>query len=815
MAAWFQDFRFALRVLGKNPGFAAVAVLTLALGIGATTAIFSVVYGALLNPFPYADSRRLTVLVSYNKAEGGNAEWKWVSAAEYLDYQEQNHVFDDVIGATAEQVQLTGTDVPELLRAVWVTTNTFRVLGVRPLIGRPIIAEDGRQGVAQVAVLSYKFWKSKFGGDPGIVGRTLVLNLRPTTIIGVMPPRFAWRYADVWIPATPSRAAAAGQPQSFPVIGHLRPGVTIERANADVAVLTKRFAAAYPKDHPPDTALRLESLADAVNIDLGDHRQTHHIFLGAVGLLLLIGCINVANLLLARGTTRAREFAIRASLGASRARLTRQLMVESLLLALAGAALGCAFAWSLLRVLVAMIPEWYIPTEAVIRINGPVLLFTLSVALLSTLLFGLAPALIAAGTDLQEPLKGSGRGDAKGLGPRNMLVVSEVAFSLVLLSGAGLLIRSFFALRHAELGYDADHVLGTGAILPEAWYKTPEQINRFHRESLSRVRALPGVLSAALSRPGMAIAGDAIRIEIAGKPSAEGRSAWLRRSSDGFFETMGIRLLKGRTISEEDFLHARKVAVVNRALASKYFGGDNPLGRYVRVMEGGDGFETVRQAWFEIVGVVADTRYMEWMEEPLAQPMLFIPYSVGGTRWHSVLIRTAAEPIPMLKSIRRELASVNKNLILPGEGFVLRESLNEIWFTVPRFVMSMLTAFASLGLALACTGVYGVLSYSVSRRVHEIGIRMALGAEATDVRRMVVMSGLRWLLTGIVIGVPVSIGLVKILQNRIWGIKSDDPLTPLTLIVVSLLLTVVGLGACYFPARRAAKVDPMVALRYE
>jgi putative ABC transport system permease protein len=802
-----QDVRYGLRMLRHSPGFTALAVITLALGIGGTTTIFSLVYGALLDPFPYVDSHRLTVLISYDKTSGGTVEWKWVSSAEFLDYQEQNHVFDELIGSTAEDLPLTGTDVPELLRGVWVTTNTFRVLGVPPLIGRPIIAEDGRLGAPRVAVLSYKVWQSKFGGEPGIVGRTIFLNLRPTTVIGVMPPRFGWRYADLWLPATPSRGRVMDQPQDFAVIGHLRPGVTIEQANADVAVLAKRFAAAYQKDHSPDTTLRLESLADSVNIDLGDHRKTHHIFLGAVGLLLLISCVNVANLLLARATAREKEFAIRASLGAGRGRLIRQLTIESLLLALGGAALGCGLAFDLLRVLVALIPEWYIPTEAMIRINGPVLLFTLSVALLSTLLFGLAPALLAVRRDLQEPLKASGRaaGESRGhSGLRNLLVVSEVALSLVLLTGAGLLTRSFFALRHAERGYEPDNVLSAGAVLPEERYKTAEARNQFHVETLRRVRALPGVLSATLTWPSMLIFGIDIPIEIVGKSRVEGNSAWVRFSSDRFFETMGIRLLKGRTISEEDFLRARSVAVVNRAFVRKYFGDENPLGRQIRVMESRDG--TVKQASFEIVGEVADTRH----EASTAQPTLFVPYSIGAPRYHMVLARTVAQPISLLNSIRREIAGTDKEL--PGGGGKLRDDLNRFEYTEPRFVLTILTAFASLGLILVSVGVYGVLSYAVSQQTHEIGVRMALGAQPIDVRRMVMMSGLRWLLAGIAIGVPTSIALAKILQNRIWGIKSADPLT---LVVVSALLIAVGLAACYFPARRATKVDPLVALRYE
>ena len=814
MGTLLQDIRFGLRMLAKNPGFTAVAVLTLALGIGANTAIFSLVYGAVLHPFAYrADPDRLVVLVARDTTQSQKAQdlahWAWVSPSEFLDYREQNQVFDEVVGGGGTDGLLGGIDVPQTFEAWRVTDNVFRVFGGAPVMGRPITAEDCKPGAPAVVLLGHKVWQSKFGGDPGIVGRTVILNHQPTTVIGVMPPHFVFGGAELWFPAILSRVKSADQQHTLSVIGHLKQGVTIEQAQADVEVLAKRLAAVYPEAQQKGTVFTVERLAHSIT---KGYESTYFTLLGAVGLLLLIGCVNVGNLLLARATGRDKEFAIRAALGASRRRLVRQLLIESLLLALGGAALGCLLAWNALEPLVAIIPDWCRSSESVFRINGSALLFTAGAAMFSTLLFGLAPALLAASRDLQKPLKaaGSGAGESRGHHRlRNLLVVSEVGLSLILLSGAGMLIRSFFALQHMDLGYNPDNVLITGVALPQNRYKTLEQINLFHMESLRRVRALPGVVSAALDFP-VALAGYLEPIEIAGKPALENRRAWLRLSGDRYFETMGIRLLQGRTFSEEDMAGARKVAVVNQMFVRMYFEDENPLGRQIKLARSDWGPSTVRQAWFEIVGVVADTAHQD-ISGPAVQPTMFLVHAFGGIPWHNLVIRTAGDPTRMENAVRQAVASIDKELPLFGPT-TLREEISGWWYTEPRFVLTMVVAFASLGLILVCVGVYSVLSYAVARRTQEIGVRMALGAQATDVRRMVMMSGLRWLAVGIGIGIPASIALAKFLQNRIWGIKSADPLT---LVAVSLVLTAVGLAACYIPSRRATKVDPMVALRYE
>jgi putative ABC transport system permease protein len=807
MQTLLQDLRFGLRMLAKNPGFTAVAMLTLALGIGGTTAIFSVVYGAVLKPFPYRDSDRLVMLTLHDVEQGRLTGVAWVSASELRAYREQNHVFDEVIGGSPMEVVLTGSEIPEIFWALAVTGNAFRVLGVPPMIGRLITAEDCRAGAPPVVLLSHEVWQAHFGGDPGIVGRTLILNQQPTTVIGVMPPRFGWQRGEIWLPASVISSEPTDREYLFTMVGRLKQGVSLDQANADVGVLAKRLARIYPKDYSPETTVRVATLVDPWFLGAG---KTFYILLGAVGVLLLIACGNVSNLLLSRATGREREFAVRAALGASRGRLVRQLLIENLLLALGGAILGCLAAWNGLGSLMAIIPV--VPETAVIRINGLVLLFTLGTAIFSTLLFGLVPTLLAVRKDLQAQLKASARGAGESRGHhrmRQVLVVSEVALSLVLLTGAGMLIRSYFALRYIDLGYDPDHVMVAGAFLPPNQYKTPEQRNLFNMEALRRVRALPGVVSAALGGPAPNWAIPAT-VEIEGKPSSDNRRVRLRFAGDGFFETMRIRMLRGRGISEEDVVQGRRVAVVSQTFVTSYFGNENPLGRQIKLVASQSVPPAMKQTGFEIIGEVADTRYIGDEDGgPTVEPTMFVPFSIGGIGV-GVAVRTIGDPVNLFKPVRETYAAIDKEL--PVHPHVLRDIIKGTWFTEPQFVMTMLVAFASLGLTLVCIGVYSVLSYSVSQRTNEIGIRMALGAQVSEVRRMVMMSGLRWLAVGIGIGVLASIALAKILQNRIWGIKSADPLT---LVAVSLLLTLVGLAACYFPARRATKVDPMVALRYE
>jgi predicted permease len=805
-----QDIRYGLRQLRRAPGFTAVVVLTLALGIGATAAIFSLIYCGFLNPWPYKDSGRLAVLVTHDPSEPRFDSWAWVSPAEFMDYKEQNHVFDQVIGGLPKDMVLAGRNIPPVwFNAMRLTANTFRVLGMPPILGRPFSAEDSKAGAPPVVLLSFKEWQSKFGGNPGIIGHTITLDRQPTTVIGVMPARFKWYGGgpDGWLPAVSFGSKAYGPVETTPVVGHLKPGVTVVQASANLAVIARRLASTHPKSHPKGIVYSVKSLTESC-VD-NESRRTLSILMAGVALLLLIACVNVANLLLSRSAARRHEVAVRAALGASRGRLLRQFLLESLLLATGGSALGYLLAWGVLNVLVGIIPPWYIMSESDIRLSTPTLLFTAGVALLSTLLFGLAPALHAIGRDLQQPLNANGRvaGDSRGHNRlRNLLVVSEVTLSLVLLTGAGLLLHSFWTLRHVKLGYKVSHVLRAGAALPQDEYKTASQRNQFQLEALRRVRSLPGVVSASLGWPTLNWAGSA-HVELPGQSGAQSKTVWFRLVGDRFFTTLSIPLLEGRTISEEDLLSARKVVTVNRAFVQKFFDGGKPLGHQIKVTFP-QWFPPIENTPFEIVGVVADTEHGPGTE-PSVEPQVFVPTTVAGIPWNMVFIRTAGTPAGLTNAVRKQFEAMDKGL--PIDAAPVRDDFSG-WYTEPRFVMGIVLGLALLGTLLVCIGVYSVLSYGVSQRTNEIGVRMALGAQVADVRRMVMAWGLRWLAIGIVIGVPASIALEKILQNRIWGIKSADPLT---LVAVSLVLTLVGLAACYIPARRASKVDPMVALRYE
>jgi putative ABC transport system permease protein len=808
MDALLQDLRYGLRMLKNNRASTVIAVITLALGIGATTAMFSIIYCAVMDAFPFADVYHLVMMVAHDTRYSGDNGSGWISASELMDYQEQSHVFDIVFGQSFKPLLLTGRGEPMPLQGALVTADFFRGMGVPPLLGRSLGPEDCKPGAPAVAVLVYDTWRSKFNADPRIVGQTLNLNHQLTTVVGVMPPRFNPHVPDFFLPVPLSRSGPPERQTHFELYGHLKPGISIEQATADVAILDRRFARAYPKDHPKQLTNSIELLTKA---GMAGQQVPLYFLMGAVCLLQVIACVNVANLLLARATTREREIAIRASLGAGRVRLIRQFLAESLLIALTGACLGCLIAWKGLPVILAMIPNgvYFWPSEAIIRINGPVLLFNVGLALICTLLCGMAPALRAAGKRVQDPLKESGQrvGESRGhYRLRHILVANEIALSLVLLTGAGLLIRTFFAMRAVQVGYNPDNVLFAVVALPEDQYKTREQRSHFTQELLRRLRGLPGVTSAAV---GFVPWGGVIsQIEISGKQSAGDWRAEINLASDRYFETLEIPMLQGRAISEEDFADGRKVAVVNRAFVAKYFGMENPLGRQVTLAELRTVPDAAQPPVFEIVGVVANTSDYQMMTP---QPAVYVTPAVLGASYNQLLVRTVGKPTLMTNQVQRELAMLDKDLSLIRPQS-LRDRLNDYRFAKPRFMTLLTAVFAALGLTLVSIGIYSVLSYSVSQRTQEIGVRMALGAQAGDVRRMVVVASLRWVTVGIAIGVPVAIALVKLFRGRIWAVKSPDPLI---LAAAGTLVIAVGLIASYLPARRATKVDPMVALRYE
>ena len=809
-----QDVRYALRNLGKSRGFAVVAVLTLALGIGASTAIFSVLDNVLMEPFPYPGASRFMSLAVHDTEQSQAGGRGGFNGPEYLEYAEQNHVFDGVIGSANTDVLYRSGEGSLRFRGSYVTPGTFEFLGMPALLGRVMQPADYEPGAPPVFVLRYKTWMKEFAGDAQMVSRTFVLNGVVRTLIGIMPPRFGWGDAEIWIPDRPRRTLDAKEyagtfPRYWFLLGHLKAGISKKEAEADLGVIATRLALAYPKDYPKHFRLEVQSLADGV---VGQFRATIFIVLAAVGLLLLIGCGNVANLLLARAMTREKEFAVRAALGASRWRLVRQLLVESLILTFGGAALGTLFAWGGLKFLVALLPQNIIPAEAVIQMNGPVLLFALVLAALTAVVFGLVPALKAAHKDVNEPLRDSTRGSGGGFRHgklRNAVVVLEVALSLTLLVTAGLLMRSFIALREVHLGLRPDHVLVARLPLPLDRYKTAEQVTGFYRPLLVRLKALPGVVEATETSTLPPYGGIPSDIEIPGRTHEEKWNAPFQLCSEGYFSVLKIQFLDGRAFTEAEVAGARKLAVVNQTFVKKYLGDENPIGKQVRILQLAEFQDAVKDPTFEIIGLVADVKN-QGLQDPVT-PEIWVPYSVTGSGFRGVLVRTAGEPLAMLNAVQHEIWATDNNVALTFTG-TLEGYINQFSYAGPRFGFFLMGIFAGVGLVLVTIGVYSVLAYTTSCRTQEIGIRMTLGAGSAHVLRMVLRMGLRLVGIGVGLGLVASFALGRVIGTQLWGVSAYDPWT-LACVPVILLLT--GVVACWLPARRAASVDPLVALRYE
>ena len=802
-----RDVLFGLRGFRKQPGF---AILTLALGIGSATTIFSVIQNLLLDPFPYTDAQRVVTIQIRNTANPRPGGRMYFQTAEYLDYQEQNHVFEDVIGGAGDDVLYdTGAGMEQFMGG-FVTPNTFRFLGVPALIGRGILPEDANPGAPPVFVMDYRLWTKRFHQDPSILGKTFVLNGTPTTLVGVMPKRFTKLGADVWMARSISLADPQFKNAFWRFQAKLKPGVTLQQAQADIDIIARRLANIYPNNYPKNFSVQIISWVDSL---VGEFRTTLYTIAAAVGLLLLIACGNVANMLLARATARQKEMAIRSSLGAGRGRLVRQMLIESLLLALFGAALGCLFSYAGIKGLVNLVPENVIPQEAQIRLNPPVLLFSLGVAILTALLFGLAPALQTSPGNLAEPLKESGRGSSGGFRRgrlRNALVVAEVAMSLVLLSGAGLLIRSFIRLQTVDLGFNPSHLLISRLPFPRGQYKTAAEKQRFYQQLLTRLDSVPGVVLAAETISPPPEGGIRGEIDIPGKTHSERWDAVGQLCSEGYFGVLGLKLERGRLLSDVEVNAARKVAVVNQALVKKYFGDEDPLGRMVRMKV----LETlpespVKDALFEIVGVVSDAKNQGIKDPPV--PEFFVPYTVTGIGDRGILVRTSIDPAAMIDPVRHAIWSVDRNIAMT---FTLTDEqyLERFSYAEPRFGMVLLSVFAGVGLVLVGVGVFSVIAYTVSRQTQEIGIRIALGASRANVMAMVVRMGMRLLAIGVALGLLASFAITRVIAAQLWGVSPHDPLT---LAGVVAVVVAAGLAACYFPARRATRVDPLVALRYE
>jgi putative ABC transport system permease protein len=806
----WQDFRYGLRSIRNQPAFTALAVLTLALGIGAATTIFSVIQNVLLDPFPYKDADRVAAIRIHDATNpqpfGRNA----LQTPEFLDYVEQNQVFEDVIGGTGEDVLMTTAEGTEQLSGGLVTPNTFQFLGVAAQHGRTLTPADAAAGAAPVFVMAHKMWIKHFNADPSVVGRTFTLNGVPATAVGVMPARFTKMNADLYRPVVLSRADPAINKRYFVFQARMKPGVTLAQAAADMTLVARRAAKVYPANYPKQFDVLVVSWVDSI---VGQFKKTLYTMAAAVGLLLLIGCFNVAIMLLAKAAARSREMAVRASLGAGRARLIRQLLIESGLLALGGAALGVFFAWVGIKGVTPLIPDGFIPREVVIRLNVPVLLFSLGASMFTVLLFGLAPAAQTARRNIVEPLKDSGKGVGSGFRGgylRNGLVVVEIALSLVLLTGAGLLMRTFVGLQRADLGLDPDNILVTRLPFPRGTYTTAAEKQRFFQTLLPRLHALPGVVAATETSTLPPYGGIGTDLEIPGKTHTERWNGLFQLVSEGYARTLGLRVIRGRMLSADDVSGVRKVAVVNETLVKKYFGSEDPIGRQVKLTM----LETfpdgpVPAPLFDIVGVIADAKNNGIQDPP--QPEVLVPYTITGGFQRGILVRTAGDPAGLLNSVRKEIWGIDRGVALSDIG-TLNDYLKRFSYAAPKFSLVLLTVFAAIGLVLVAIGVYSVIAYTVSQQIHEIGIRMALGAQRGDVMRLVGRMSARLVVLGVVLGVLGSIAATKVLASQLWGVSPRDPAT-LTGVVVAMSLA--AMAATYFPARRAMRVNPIVALRGE
>ena len=812
---FLRDVRYAVRTLWRSRAFAAAAMVTLALGIGASTAIFSAIDNVLLDPFPYKDSRHIVTIAIRGTDQNEQDRRNQFSFPELQTFVRQNRVFDSIVANAEDDILYTTGDSTFRFGGDYVTPNTFEFFGVAPLLGRSLEPTDYKPGAPPVFVMRYVSWINQFGGDPSTIGKSYMLNGTPRTMVGVMPLRFAWGGADLWMPRNPVEPDTVSSDHFqrdwyWGAVGRLKPGVSIPQAEADLGVIAQQLATVHPEEYPKHFTVKVETLADAV---VGSRfRDTLFILFAAVALLLLIGCGNVANLLLARSATREKEFAVRTALGAGRWRLVRQLLAESLVLASGGSLLGALIAWGGIHALAAQIPAFTIASESVIRMNGLVLVFALLVGMSTTLIFGLAPALQVGRRDLSDALrdcvKGPGGGSVRA-GVHNAVIVCEVAFSLTILIAAGMFMRSFVALTQVKLGLRPDHVLAARIPLSPDRYKTASQVAGFFQPLLARLKSMPGVAYATETSAIPPYGGIRSAVQVSGKVHTENWPSIFQLCSEDYLSVLRIQLMQGRTFTESEVNDARKLAVINQTFQSQYLGTGNPIGARIHLDELNKFPDAVTDPWFEVIGVVADAKN-HGLQDPVV-PEAWLPYTVTGSAGRGILVRTVNDPAMMVNAVRREIWRTDHNVAM-AFAETLENFLNIFSYGQPRFGLLLVSIFAVIGLILVATGVYSVIAYATARRTHEIGIRMALGAASGDVQKLVVRTGLRLVAAGIAVGLLASLGLSRIIAKELWGVSPYDPLT---LAAVPALLLFVALLACWIPARRAAGVDPLVALRHE
>ncbi|HKS29939.1 MAG TPA: ABC transporter permease [Pyrinomonadaceae bacterium] len=808
MGTLWQDIRFSLRLMAKKPGFTFIGVLALALGIGANTAIFSVVQAVLLSPLPYRQSERLVWIWETNPSSDIKEEP--ASMPNFNDWRTQSQSFEEMAGFTNTAVTLTGDGEPERVRAGLITAGFFSTLGTQPMMGRSFTPEENGEKGARVLILSHGLWQRRFGSNPQVVGQTVTIAGNPYQIVGVMPQDFKdplpvqRNPSEMWIPLAMSFEPNLRRSDFLKVVARLKPGVTIEQARAEMKTITSRLEQQYPDTNAGWSTLVIP-LQERI---VGDVRPALWVIVGVVGFLLLIACANVANLLLARSAARQQEIAVRRALGAGRLRLVRQFLTESVMLALAGGVMGALLAMWGVELLTRLGPR-DIPRLDEVRLNWMVLAFTLGVSVLTGVIFGLIPALHATNPDLTESLKEGGRSSTegrRGARLRSALVVAEIAIALVMLVGAGLMVKSFMRLQSVDPGFKPDRILAVDLSLPSTKYKEQAQQLAFWEQFMNRVSQLPGVERVAAANAIPFTGGSILAFSVEGRPplppGSDTPDAEHRVVTPGYFDAMNISLVRGSAFTAQHNSSAPAVTLISETMARKYFPNEDPIGKRINL---GD---PEKSPWLTIIGIVKDVRQDALDKEPY--PQMYVPHAQLTSRAMTLLVRTSNSPSSLVPAIRSELANMDKDQPLYNVRTVeqvMSESISR-----QRFSMLLIAIFAGVGLVLASVGIYGVMSYTVAQRTHEIGVRMALGASARDVLRMVVGQGMLLAATGTVLGLGAAFLLSRFISSLLFNVSAADPLT---YVLLSLLLISVALVACLIPALRATRVDPMVALRYE
>jgi putative ABC transport system permease protein len=811
MDTLLQDLRYAVRILRKSPALTLVAVVSLALGIGANTAIFSVVNAILLKALPYNDPDTIVLVWGHIPSDGKDRSQ--VSATDAADWRNQNTVFEEITTYGGFRPIMTGNGEPERVPGMQVGDGYFKVMKAEPMLGRVFAPEEQEDGKDRVIVLSHGLWQRRFGADPNIVGKTVLLNTRPYTVVGVMPANFhslpssllSDDRAEYYRPVAEGYDEEERASRHLRAIARLKPGVTLEQAQAEMSVIAGRLE----KEHPTANTGYGVRLTTITEDTVGGLRRTLLLLFGAVAFVLLIACANVANLLLARSAARQKEIAIRAALGAARGRLVRQFLTESVLLSILGGGLGLLLAmWG--TGLIESLGSQVTPLLSGIKIDYRVLGFTAAVSLLTGVVFGLAPALHVSRPDLNETLKEGGRSSGAGSGRsslRGALVVSEVAMALVLLICAGLLIKSVMRLRDVSPGFDPENILTMNVNLPGAKYPKPQTWVAFYDEIIGRIEALPGVQSAGVTSVlplSSNFDGRGLAVEDRPKPRGEEISVDLYIVTPGYLRTMAIPLMKGRPLSAQDAENQPLVALVNETMAEELWPGEDPIGKRIKV----PGSQRSPQPWRTVVGVVSDVKqYGLDKKEPM---QIYLPEAQYPGSFMTLVVRTSSDPKNLMAAIRNEILAADPDQAV--YDIATMEQLLSDSIALRRFSMMLLIIFATLALTLAAVGIYGVISYSVTQRTHEIGIRMALGAGRGDVLKLVISHGMKLALAGIAAGVAASFALTRLMASLLYGVGATD--APV-FVSIPVILAGVALGACFVPARRAARVDPMEALRYE